>query len=80
MTNPLELVSTKDLVRELVRRTSACVVAYQHYEEPDNPTTSSVIDGNFVHVDGLVDLLQYRAITYREDKIERLSEGWEDED
>ncbi len=77
--NPLSLVPTQDLVREISRRSSACAIAYLHFDEGciSEPRSTSIVDGNFVHIDGLVKLLERRADMKAKDELENNSETWE---
>ena len=79
----LEFQSLRDLVEEVIRRTEACAIAYLHYEEgaedASEVSSTSIVEGNFVMVDGLVRLLQHRADSKRSTVIEHKSKRWEDE-
>ena len=51
----LSLISMDDLTTEMFRRKEACIIAYIDYEGGDR-TTKCAWDGDFIDVNGLVNI------------------------
>lgn len=81
--NPLALVPIMALINELNRRCASLAVACQYFEEDsdaETPTTTSVIEGNFVHINGLICLLKTRADMLTQEKLFGSQKPEEDDD
>lgn len=65
----IELASVEELCNELVKRCTATVIAMQRPDEGDELLTTSMLEGNFITISGLVSLLQMRASGIMEDRL-----------
>lgn len=81
--SPLALVPLDDLLNELERRTTACVVACQWrqegFVEQEDYATTTRIHGDFIHINGLTDYLRARAGLLSRIKLDEALRGVADE-